>query len=452
VKIIVAGAGEQGTFISQAFTAQGHDVVLVDRDAEALDAAGETLDVMTMEGDCTYRTTLEAAGASGAAGYLGLTGDDATNLVSAALARTLGAKTTVARVAAPGFYPKRRGVEFGLLGVHATLCEARLASAELENLAMGRHASMMESLGLGALRVGLFPVGKDSPVKGVYPHELHLPEGIRVSGVARVGFLRPPADAPRLEPDDVLMLAGDATQMPAAWPRLCREGDLSRAVVLGGGDVGSQLAEDLAQAFARVELVEMRRDRAEKLAEDLPNIRVLVGDGRHVRFLEDLNLDSAAAVFSTTRDDETNLLIALMARKLGARQTFSLLRRSGYRDAFEHLPIDGFVGTYEVMARCCASIVAKAGIRGTLKIKDTGHRLIEWHWPDGGFEGEDKLRGDDLPIPSGGFVVAHLSDSRCVEEAHSAIHAGDTHLFAIPERDIGRFERAMRRWAKGGSR
>lgn len=85
-------------------------------------------------------------------------------------------------------------------------------------------------------------------------------------------------------------------------------------LIVGGGKVGSHLASLLMSEGYRVKVVEVRREHIQSLKTDLPADIVVAGDGTDPDVLESSGIRQANVVAAVTGADETNLVIASLAR------------------------------------------------------------------------------------------------------------------------------------------
>ena len=67
-------------------------------------------------------------------------------------------------------------------------------------------------------------------------------------------------------------------------------------MILGGGKIGHATAKSLAENKFNVILVEQNKTKAFELAEQLPNVMVIHGDGRNVELLEEEGLEAMDAL------------------------------------------------------------------------------------------------------------------------------------------------------------
>ena len=90
-----------------------------------------------------------------------------------------------------------------------------------------------------------------------------------------------------------------------------------KVVVVGGGNVGTFIAAELAQAEHDVVLVEVDPDRVRQMSAigEPPGVQWLVADGCEVTELARADVERADVVAAVTGDDEDNLVISLLAKQ-----------------------------------------------------------------------------------------------------------------------------------------
>lgn len=87
-----------------------------------------------------------------------------------------------------------------------------------------------------------------------------------------------------------------------------------KALVIGGGKVGSYLAQLLVAEGHDVKIIEIRQERAAALRSDLPAASILVGSGTAPALLEAADIQHTQVVAAVTGADETNLVASSLAR------------------------------------------------------------------------------------------------------------------------------------------
>ncbi len=87
-----------------------------------------------------------------------------------------------------------------------------------------------------------------------------------------------------------------------------------RVLIVGGGKVGTFLAERLIKEKHDVRLIELREEEKERILLDIPADRLFIGSGTDPDVLEAAGIRKANVVAAVTGSDETNLVVTTLAR------------------------------------------------------------------------------------------------------------------------------------------
>ena len=99
MKIIIAGDGKVGIALTRQFTAEGHDVTVIDYNSTVLDASVERYDVISVEGNCASMAVLSQAGVKEAELLIAVTNHDEINLLCCTTAHSMNPRLhTIARI------------------------------------------------------------------------------------------------------------------------------------------------------------------------------------------------------------------------------------------------------------------------------------------------------------------------------------------------------------------
>ncbi|MFC4068065.1 potassium channel family protein [Actinoplanes subglobosus] len=111
--VVIMGCGRLGSTLAQKLDAQGHQVAVIDRDADAFRRLGDGFGGVTVNGIGFDRDVLRAAGIERADAFAAVSSGDNSNIISARLAReTFGVSRVVARI-----YDSRRAQVYERLGI-----------------------------------------------------------------------------------------------------------------------------------------------------------------------------------------------------------------------------------------------------------------------------------------------------------------------------------------------
>jgi len=152
VKIIILGAGENGFFLTDELSREGHNVCLLESNPAVAQEAREKLDARVLEGQGASVSLLEDAAVADCDVFFGMCSNDHTNLVAASLAKALGAKTSIARVHAAVQqeqwlfdYRSRFGIDYLFSVEH-------LAAVELGKFLRNPDALIVEEMAGGRIK------------------------------------------------------------------------------------------------------------------------------------------------------------------------------------------------------------------------------------------------------------------------------------------------------------
>ncbi|MDR1438162.1 MAG: Trk system potassium transporter TrkA [Puniceicoccales bacterium] len=138
-----------------------------------------------------------------------------------------------------------------------------------------------------------------------------------------------------------------------------------RAVVIGGGDVGSYLCRRLAELKHRVALIELDPVIEQQLDREL-NVAVQCADGSSARVLHEHRIGDVDYFFSMTSNDHVNILAASIAKRMGAKNSIARIHDSTYSDYSHinfqaHFSIDLFTNPEALAAEEIAKSIRHPG-------------------------------------------------------------------------------------------
>jgi trk system potassium uptake protein TrkA len=221
--------------------------------------------------------------------------------------------------------------------------EAQLAE-EIERIIRVPGALDAETFAEGAIRLVEYRLEADSPFLGRVA-DLHLPPNSLITAVRRGDEFFIPRGASTLEAHDKVLVMGAPDALTQVRRRMTRTPDTTDrqlVTIIGGGDVGLQLAERLERdrRGLHVRLIERDASRGELLAARLHHTLVLKGDGTDLELLESENVGRSDVLVSVIDNDERNLLASLLGRQLGTHRIITRVSKRTNLRLFERVGID----------------------------------------------------------------------------------------------------------------
>ncbi|AGN02479.1 potassium transporter peripheral membrane component [Salinarchaeum sp. Harcht-Bsk1] len=350
MRVIVVGAGEVGRTIATNL-ADSHEVVVVELDPELVDELTYAHDVLAIEGDGTDVETLREAGIEDADMLIASTDDDEANIVTCGAAKTISDAFTVARVKRHRLLETWRGAP-GAFGVDFMVCTDLLAAQAIFRIAGLPGAQDVDAFAGGLIRMAEFEIREDSPVANQTVSEADRWESLTFAAIFRDGDVVVPSGVSRIQSGDRIVVIGSPENIRDFAEELAAEEDAEHGdiVIVGGSKVGHQTARVFEEHGKRPRLIEQNPDRARELAEILPDTMVLNNDATDREFLERESVGDADLVVACLDSDEKNLLVSLLAKRMGAERAVTVVSEGSYTDLFETVGVDVAVSPREETA------------------------------------------------------------------------------------------------------
>jgi trk system potassium uptake protein TrkA len=350
VRVIVVGAGEVGTSIADNL-AESHDVVVVERDPSVVEDLTYAVDVLPIQGDGTDMAVLREAGIEDADMLIASTDNDEANIVACGTAKTVGDVFTVARVKRRNLLATWRGSE-GAFGVDFMVSSDLLTAEAIFRISGVAGARDVDTFAGGLVRMAEFELREDCGMAGQTVQEADRWPALTFAAVFREEAVLVPTGDTRLAGGDRVVVIGSPDSV-TEFAEAVAEGETNDArdvVIVGGSEVGFQTARTFEDHGYAPRLVERDPDRARELAEDLPRTTVLQNDATDVDFLEAERVDDADVIVAALSSDERNLLVSMLAERIGVERSVSVVQDPEYVDLFETVGVDVAVNPREETA------------------------------------------------------------------------------------------------------
>jgi trk system potassium uptake protein TrkA len=200
-----------------------------------------------------------------------------------------------------------------------------------------------------------------------------------------------------------------------------------RVAVIGGGKVGSYLAEHLSAAGHTVAVAEVDREKARALGEDSAAL-VFAGDGTDVAVLESMDIDRTDLVLAVTGHDEDNLVACQLAKTLGAKRVLARVNDPSNGPSFEALEVPAIAVTSLIVALITQEVDVQQQVRLAL-LGDGEVSLMELEIP----AGMPARPVPELRLPRPAVLVTIVRDGVVlVPSAVTSVQAGDQVLAVTP--------------------
>jgi trk system potassium uptake protein TrkA len=425
MRVVVVGAGEVGSNIA-ASLADVHDVVVIDIDPDRVESITYRFDVLAIEGDGASLSTLKDAGVEDADMFIASTDSDEANIVSCATAKTISDVFTVARVRKTDYLTTWRGAE-GAFGVDFMVCTDLLTAETIVQIAGLPGAMDVDSFADGRVRMAEFEIHEDSSLANQSVESADRFESLTFAAILRDSDVVIPRGDTVFSPGDRVIVIGSPESCQSFATELTstdHQENAEEVFIIGGGEIGYQTAKLFEDHGITPRLIEFDTERARELAEVLDGSVVLENDATDVAFLEREHIADADLVVSTLENDEKNLLVSLLAKRLGAARTVAIVENGSYVDLFETVGVDVAVNPRQLTAEEITRFTHAEHTQNVAIIESHSAEVLEIEVSEESLlagrtiaDAIEELpegvviaaitRGDDLITPRGETVVSH---------------------------------------------
>jgi trk system potassium uptake protein TrkA len=342
-EILILGLGGVGRYLATKLANEGHSITVIESDPAAIRRAEGEIDARMILGDALSNSCWFEARARGMDYLIAVSDDDAVNILAALLADRLGIKCKIARVRSRGLWTDGAVLTPEDLKIDLVIQPEELVAQEVARLLKMQWSSGVIELAGGAMQVVGTRLGETSALLDLKISEIARSlEGFdfRIVAIARDANTLIPGGDDVVRQNDYLYCLLPTQDVPGLMLVLGSGAKRrQRVMVVGGGHVGSRIAELLQDTF-RVKLLEIDGSRAEQLGQDLKGVELLHGDGSDLDTLLTAGLLSMDTVITATGDNETNIMTSAVAKQMirnqpGEQQgkearTIALVRREQY--------------------------------------------------------------------------------------------------------------------------
>ena len=346
MKIIIAGDGKVGNTLTKQFTAEGHDVTVIDYNSSLLDSSVERFDVISVEGNCASMAVLSQAGVKEADLLIAVTNHDEINLLCCTTAHSMNPKLhTIARIRNPEYNDQAYRMR-DVFGLSMVINPENQAATEIYRLLKYPGFLRRDTFAKGRMEIVELRVDSGSKLCDVKLVDLRsiIKCRVLVCAVLRSGSAIAPGG-------DFVLRAGDRIFVTALSENLTTLlsslGILShrvrRVLICGGGMVGYYLAARLKKEGMAVKIVESNAQRCQELSALLPGTDIICGDVSDQDLLLSEGLAQYDALVSCTGLDEMNMIVSLYAAGCGVPQVITRLGNADNRSLIDSLSLGSVI-------------------------------------------------------------------------------------------------------------
>lgn len=346
MKLLIVGAGKVGHAITAQLSKEGHDLTLIDTRSEVLEEVQSTYDINTIAGNGASMAVLKEAGVESTDVLIAVSNADEVNLLACITASSLNPKIQcIARIRDPEYVAQAYQMA-GLFHLALVINPEKQAAGEIASLLKLPGTLHRDTFAKARIEIIELRVERGSRLvnRSLADLEKIVHSKVLVCAVERDGKTIMPDGSFVLKEGDKFSVTAYPDQLHAmlAYLGIVKK-DVRHVLIAGGGRISYYLARQLDQMHMKATLIEIDRERCDRLAELLPHATIVHGDASSQALLDAEDMDRYDAVVSMTGVDEMNIVISMYASVKKVPMTITKLGRSENLSLLQNLPIGATV-------------------------------------------------------------------------------------------------------------
>jgi len=347
MKLLICGAGVIGSNLGRYLAEEGHEVNLVEQNEEIARKASEKLDVRVLVGSASTPSILELAGVVDSDMVIAVTDSDLSNLAICSLAAAYGTKKRIARIRGMGLSDviHRFGKEH--FYVDEIINPDEVAAQAIVKVMAAPGSREVADFAGDKVLLRSFDIQEDSPLIGIKLKNLKerdFPWPFLLVAINRQGSVVIPGGEDAVSPGDRIYVILPKPSLPEFLTFVHPVVRLPRKVIIyGATNTGVSLSMNLEDKVGEVLLLEEDRERAEVVAGTLSAVRVISGPASESDILAECGIEAADVFIAVSANDHSNLVSAVLAKRLGAKTTIITTNQPEYVGIVTALDIDAVI-------------------------------------------------------------------------------------------------------------
>jgi trk system potassium uptake protein TrkA len=437
-KLIVCGAGVIGSNLAKYLSEDGHEVNLIEQKPAVADRATEKLDVQVTVGSAFDPQILEETGVAQTDMVIAVTNSDVANLVICSLAAAYGAKKMIARVRDMALSEKVESYGRDHFHVDEIINPDEVTAQTIVKIMEAPGSREVADFAGDKILLRSFDVPEESPLVGERLDNLResdFPWPFVMVAINRGGKVSIPRGEDHVETHDRIYVLLPKPSLAEFLTFVNPNVRLPKKVVIyGATNTGTSLAKSLSEKVQDVVVLEESRSKAEKIAGELDDVRVIHGLASEADILRECGVEAADVYIAVSASDHHNLISAVLAKQMGAKTTLITTHQPDYTPIVEGLGIDVLINPRLLATDQIMRIIRGEGISHVASLPEVKAEVLELvPEPDSPIT-RKPLR--DVKFPKNSIIGAFSrGDEVILASGESHVRAGE-HVVAFCHEDV----------------
>jgi trk system potassium uptake protein TrkA len=382
LKIFIVGAGEVGYNLAEKLSSENHEVTILDKDERRLNEISSKINAFTFVGDGASINDLENAQIQNSDIFVAVTDKDEVNLISCFIANQYNIPLKISRVQNNEF----SNFDIKRLGIDLFINTNYAVAKEVENLVEFAEAHEFITFDEGKVILFGIIINETNPFCNkslIELNEYRKKYPFLIVTIERDNeYIIPKGNDKILNNDHIVFLT--LGKYINSIKKLFRHPDKKdknnkNIFLIGAGDIGIEIAKILSQSKTyNLTIVDKNLEKCKNADILIDNALILNIDALDISQLLNEGFNNADIVISVTNNDEVNIINSIIAKKLGARKTIALIRRTGYAQFSDSFGIDNILSPRLITASHILKYVRRGKVVSAVPIFEGKAEIIEY--------------------------------------------------------------------------
>jgi len=452
--IVILGAGSVGFHIAKQLIDEGKNVVIIEKDPKAAKHAMNYLDCLVIQDVGNNIEVLKNANIDKADFFISVTNSDEVNMIACGLvASNTSVPNKIARVRNID-YSRAHIIERPFLGIdHIVNPELEASKVIIRSI---EHGALSDILFFEktTFQIRNMTIAADSPFCTLRVEDMKRQLGINflVAFILRDNdYIIPSGETVINEGDNLYIISTEDNLEKIFSVAGKYRFNLNKIVILGGGKIGSYVADYLLRKqrsnerfFTRVSkalvhrlkrnivIIDKDLERCNDLSNRFADALIINEDISDEGIYEEGQISDYDLVLASTDNQELNLVTAVYAKNIGFKRAIAVVNKYNYLNIASRLGIDVTVSQKNSMVNSILKLIRRGNIKNIYSFADGKVEVIELLVENSPFSGS---KISDIKLPPHTLIVSITRDEENIlPNGTSNIHDGD-HVILIAEKE-----------------
>jgi trk system potassium uptake protein TrkA len=435
MRVVILGAGQVGSNLAKKMVREHHDVVIIDRKAEKIQAVEEQMDVLGLVGNGVSLPVMKQAQVEKADLFIAVTRNDDINILACIFAKEFGVPRKIARIRDESYSMDPKHLDLKELGIDFIIHPEETAAKNVVTLIRQAAASDVLEVGGGKMQIIGIKIDNNFPhlnraLMEITPREeLHF----RTIAIKRKNqTIVPYGKDVFLENDQAYFLVDirHTAEFLKFMGRKTRK--MKNIMILGASRIGMEIARILQNEY-QVKIIEKDENRGNRAADRLSRTLIVQGDGTDLDLLVQEGIMEMDVMVAATADDETNFIATLLGKHLEVPRTIAILNNAYYMPITPTIGLDAVVSPQTLIVNQITKYIRSKKVASIASIPGVDAEAIDIIAAEDAQITNGALK--DHRFPRGALIggVIHENGDLEIAVGDTRIHPGDrVILFCLP--------------------